>query len=297
MNSKFGKGIVFLAVLLLAVQTASAQEKISVLIIDGQNNHNWKATTPVLKRILEESDRFTVEVATTPAQGAAGEMAAFKPDFAKYDVLVMNYTGDDWPAETKKTFEKYVADGGGLVIYHAANNAFANWPAYNEMIAIGGWGGRNEKSGPYLYWEDGKLVRASEPGPSGHHGPQWEFLIDVREPEHPIMKGLPLSFRHVKDELYDFLRGPAKNVTILATAYADKEQGGSGRHEPQLMVIDYGKGRVFHHCLGHDQNTCRGVSFIVTFLRGTEWAATGKVTIPVPDDMPGPDRPVSRKFD
>jgi len=310
MNPKFGKIAVFLVCLLLAAQAASAQEKIKALIVDGQNNHNWKGTSPVLRQILEESGRFTVDTATAPEKPGDNQkgdpeamatykkrMADFKPDFTKYDVVVMNYNGDAWPEETKKAFEQYVADGGGLVIFHAANNAFADWPEYNEMIAIGGWGGRNEKSGPYLYWEDGKIVRNTEPGGGGHHGPQWEFLLEVRETEHPIMKGLPKTFRHAQDELYDLLRGPAKNVTILATAFADKEKGGSGRHEPQLLVIDYGKGRVFHTCLGDNPNPCKSVSFIITLLRGTEWAATGKVTIPIPDDMPGADKPVMRKFD
>jgi type 1 glutamine amidotransferase len=295
-------------VLFFTVQAASAQDKIKALIVDGQNNHNWKGTTPVIKQVLEDSGRFTVDVATTPPKpegkdvsDAAKEdykkqLAAYKPDFAKYGVVIMNYNGDGWSEETNKAFVDYVAGGGGLVIYHAANNSFTNWPEYNEMTAIGGWGGRNEKSGPYLYWEDGKIVRNPEPGPGGHHGPQWEYLIDIREPEHPITKGLPQSFRHAKDELYDLLRGPAKNVTVLATAFADKEHNGSGRHEPQLMVIDYGKGRVFHTCLGDNTNQCKSVSFIVTFLRGAEWAATGKVTIPVPDDMPGADKPVMRNF-
>jgi len=307
MKSALGKSVAFLLILLLAVHAASAKEKIKALIVDGQNNHNWKGTSPVLKLVLEESGRFTVDIATTPTKPEESEasamedykkqMFAYKPDFAKYGVVIMNYNGDDWPEETQKAFINFVTAGGGLVIFHAANNAFPNWAEYNEMIAIGGWGGRNEQSGPYLYWEDGKIVRNTEPGVGGRHGPPWEFLIDVRESEHPIMKGLPKSFRNAKEELYDRLRGPAKNVTILATAFADTERGGSGRHEPILMVIDYKKGRVFHTCLGHSAPSCMGVSFIITFLRGTEWAATGKVTIPVPEDMPGTDKPVVRKFD
>ena len=314
-NSIFGKGILFLAALLLAMpMTAMAQDKIRALIIDGQNGHNWRATTPVLKWILEDSGRFTVDVATAPerpsnrlrdenreAYDAAMEvyratMAAFRPDFSKYDVIVMNYTGDHWPQETRDAFEQFVAGGGGLVIYHAANNSFADWPEFNLMIGVGGWGGRNEQSGPHFFWQDGQAVRVYGPGPSGHHGPQWEFLVEARAPDHPIMKGLPLAFRQSRDELYDFLRGPAQNITILATAYADRAQGGSGRHEPQLMVIDYGQGRVFHHCFGHDENSAQSVAFIITFLRGTEWAATGEVTIPVPDDMPCADRPVMRRM-
>ena len=162
------------------------------------------------------------------------------------------------------------------------------------MIAIGGWGGRNEKSGPYLRWRDGQVVRDDTPGKGGGHGPQHEFQITVREPNHPITKGLPPVFMHNADELYSWLRGPAKNVTVLATAFSATEKNGSGEHEPMLMTIDYGKGRVFHTAIGHAAIQCASVAFITTFQRGTEWAATGKVTIPVPDDFPGPDAPAVR---
>ncbi|MGL6226027.1 MAG: ThuA domain-containing protein [Thermoguttaceae bacterium] len=268
------------------------ENRLKALIIDGQNNHPWAEVTPVLKEELEQSGRFTVDVATSPAEGQ--DMSGFKPEFDKYDVLVMNYTGDSWSEETKAAFEKYVREGGGLVIVHAANNAFPDWKEYNQMIAVGGWGNRNEKSGPYLYWEEGKVVRNPEPGHGGGHGPQWKFLVEVRDTEHPITKGLPLQFRHCEDELYERLRGPAENVKILATAYADPKQKGSGRHEPMLMVIDYGKGRVFHHAMGHAGRQCKSVAFIAPFLRGTEWAATGEVTIPVPSDMPNEKRPKIR---
>ena len=273
---------------------AAPPEKLRALIVDGQNNHPWAEVTPVLKAILEKSGRFTADVATSPKQG--GDMSSFKPDFAKYDVVVMNYTGDDWPVETQQAFEKFVAEGGGLTIVHAACTAFPNWKEYNLMTGLGGWNGRNEKSGPYVYWEDGKVIQRTGPGTGGYHGPEWEFLIEVRDEEHPITKGLPKAFRHCSDELYDRLRGPAENLTILATAYADPEKKGTGRHEPQLMVIDYGKGRVFHITTGHTEQQCKSVSFIVPFERGTEWAATGKVTLPVPDDMPGVDKPVFREF-
>jgi len=266
---------------------------IKVLIVDGQNNHPWAATTPMLEKMMEDSGLFAVDVATTPPRGQ--DFSGFNPDFAAYHVVVMNYTGDDWPEPPKAALEKYVAGGGGLVIYHAASNAFPKWPAYNEMIAVGGWGGRNEKSGPFIHWKDGQIVRETTPGRGGMHGPQHEFAIDVRVPDHPITNGLPPRFMHVADELYSQLRGPAKNVTVLATSYADPAKRGTGRHEPMLMTIDYGKGRVFHTTLGHAGPQLRSVAFIVTFLRGTEWAATGKVTQEVPDDMPGPEKPSVRE--
>jgi uncharacterized protein len=275
------------------IGVAAAAPSLKALIVDGQNNHNWKETTPHLKKLLEETGLFTVDVATTPAKGE--DMSQFKPKFAGYNVVVMNYTGDEWPAEAKQALENYVSGGGGLVIFHAANNAFPKWPQYNEMIGVGGWGGRNAKSGPYLYWEDGKIVRDDSPGPGGTHGPQHPFQIVVRVPDHPITKGLPEKFMHSADELYSRLRGPAKNITVLATALAEKEKKGTGHHEPILMTITYGKGRVFQNVLGHAGVQCKSVAFIATYQRGAEWAATGKVTQPVPKDFPGADAPSARE--
>ncbi len=281
-----------LTVALELAAVSSAAPAMKALIVDGQNNHNWQETTPELKKLLEETGLFSVDVLTTPAKGQ--DFSQFKPTFAGYNVVVMNYTGDDWPQAAKDALEAYVSKGGGLVIYHAADNAFPNWPQYNEMIAVGGWGGRDEKSGPYLYWQDGKIVRDTSPGRGGTHGPQHPFQIVVRVPDHPITRGLPEKFTHSADELYSRLRGPAKNVTVLATALADKAQRGTGLHEPILMTIDYGRGRVFHTVLGHAGVQCRSVAFSATFQRGAEWAATGQVTQPVPKDFPGPDQPTVR---
>lgn len=278
---------------LALASVAAAAPPLKALIVDGQNNHNWQETTPYLKRHLEETGLFTVDVATSPARGE--EMIAFRPDFAAYDVVVSNYTGDGWPVETRTALEDYVGGGGGLVIYHAANNAFPDWEEYNKMIGVGGWGGRNEKHGPYVRWRDGEVVHDMSPGRGGSHGPQHEFPIVIRERDHPITRGLPEVFMHCADELYDSLRGPAENLTVLATAYASNDKGGSGEHEPQLMVIAYGQGRVFHIAYGHAGEHTESVAFIVPFQRGTEWAATGEVTQSIPADFPGPDEPSMRR--
>ncbi|MBN2272666.1 MAG: DUF1080 domain-containing protein, partial [Sedimentisphaerales bacterium] len=268
--------------------TGPAKPNLTALIIDGQNNHSWQTTTPPLKALLEETGIFKVDVATSPSGGRP--MDSFKPEFAKYDVIVMNYTGDDWPAETQKALTDYMNKGGGLVIFHAADNAFPNWPEYNEMIGIGGWGGRNEKSGPMVRWEDGKMVLDDSPGAGGTHGPQHAFQLITRDRHHPIMAGLPEKWMHASDELYSKLRGPAKNMEILATAYADPAKGGTGEHEPALFTIQYGKGRIFHTVLGHAPEQLKCVGFIVTFQRGAEWAATGRVTqVEVPADFPTAD--------
>jgi type 1 glutamine amidotransferase len=196
----------------------------------------------------------------------------------------------------KTGFERYVRDGGGFVVFHAANNAFPNWREYNLMIGIGGWGGRDEKSGPYWFVKDGKTVSDSSPGPGGHHqSERIPFQVTIRNMDHPITKGLPKVWMHHTDELYDRMRGPGENMTILATAFSDPAYKGirlpgSGREEPMLMTIAYGKGRVFHTTLGNDVEAMKSVGFIATFQRGTEWAATGNVTQKVPSDFPTADK-------
>ena len=283
------------ALLLLAASAVTAAPPLKALIVDGQMNryHPGTDVTPVLKSYLEQTKLFQVDVATSPAAGE--DMSRFAPDFTAYDVVVLNYDGDEWPAATKKAFVAYVRGGGGLVIYHSADNAFPKWPEFNEMIAVGGWGGRSETEGVYIRWRDGKMVTDAKPGKAGSHGPQHAYQLVVRAPEHPVTKGLPEKFMHSADELYDSLRGPAKNVTVLATTFSSPDQRGTGENEPMLMAIDFGKGRVFHTTLGHADKQLQSVAFIVTYQRGAEWAATGKVTQPVPDDFPGPDEPSVRK--
>lgn len=276
-------------------QEGDGPERLKALIVDGQNNHKvWPTTTRMMKSYLHESGRFDVDVATTAPKGTDPD---YRPAFGEYDVVVSNYNGAPWPEETKADFEKYMKNGGGLVVVHAADNAFPGWPAYNEMIGLGGWGGRSEKSGPLVYFDgEGKQVRDDSEGRGGGHGRQHPFSIVSRNDEHPVMKGLPTEWMHSQDELYDRLRGPAENMTVLATSFSSKETGGTGRHEPILMSIEYGEGRVFHTTLGHAEYSQECVGFITTFLRAAEWAATGEVTLPVPEDFPTPDKVSKRRF-
>jgi type 1 glutamine amidotransferase len=128
------------------------------------------------------------------------------------------------------------------------------------------------------YYQDGQLTSDSSAGNAGSHGLRIPFLITLRNAVHPITKGLPKTWMHQGDELYARLRGPGARMTVLATAFSDPANNGSGRDEPQMMVLSYGKGRIFHTTLGHDANGLSSVDFVVTFQRATEWAATGAVT-------------------
>lgn len=299
MKNRFTLGISLMLLACLAFvgfaqkkEEAEASKVVKVLILDGQNNHKWKQTTPVLQEIFGSNDRFTVDVSTSPDNKAPKEAwDNWRPDFASYDVVVSNYNGQMWPGEVRAAFVDFVKNGGGFVVVHAADNAFSMWPEYNEMIGLGGWGGRNEKSGPYVYYKDGELVVDKSAGKGGNHGPQHEFVITNRADDHPITKGMPEKWLHTKDELYDMLRGPAKNMKVLATAPSEKTK----RDEPMLMALDYGQGRVFHTTLGHADYSmqCRG--FYDTLLRGTEWAATKSVTVDWSKDFPTENKAVPVK--
>lgn len=266
---------------ILASGIHAQERQLKALILDGQNNHKWAETTPLIQATLESTGLFTVDVATSPEKG--GDMNSYSPKFADYAVVVSNYNGESWPPETQAAFVEYVRGGGGFVSVHAADNSFPDWPEYNQIIGVGGWGGRTEKDGPYVRWRDGKIVRDTEAGRGGSHGKRFPFEVIVRDTEHPITRGIPASWLQAEDELYAQLRGPATNMHVLATAFSNKDLGGpqsTGEHEPILMVIEFGKGRVFHTTMGHDTVSMSGAGFQITLQRGTEWAATGKVTQP-----------------
>ncbi len=292
-----------------AVGPASApvQEPIKVLIIDGVNNHDWEKTTAANRATLTQTGRFDVDVSTSPHKRAAlAEWDAWRPDFSAYDVVVSNFNDDCkersgcdslWSAQTKSDLEKYVRQGGGFVSVHAADNHDAGWTEYNEMIGVGGWGGRRAGvSGSLLRSVDGDWVATSpDEGLSGEHGEIRSFQVVHDRPEHPILAGLPTTWMHAPDELYSALRGPAKSVEVLAHAYSRV----TDEAEPMLMIISYGAGKVFHLPMGHYNNesepygeSVHCVGFQTVLARGTEFVATGAVTIGVPSSFPGPEKPV-----
>ncbi|GAB5560044.1 MAG: hypothetical protein SynsKO_16910 [Synoicihabitans sp.] len=310
-----------LLISLICLPGAFAADKLKALILDGQNNHVvWPKSTIMMKQYLEETGLFEVDVARTQFTWRATREKAFlplakvgetqdlpepkpdpqfAPEFADYDVVVSNFGSKaaDWPPATRDAFVDYMKNGGGFVAVHAADNSFGDWPEYNRMIGLGGWGGRSPASGPHVYYNnDGKLVRDDSPGKSGKHGARHEFPITVRVADHPITRGMPQHWLTAEDECYATLRGPAEQMTILATGKDQSDRAPTDRHEPMLMVIDYEEGRVFHLTLGHDTPALEGVGFIVSLKRGAEWAATGRVTQKIPEDFPTATQSSSRPF-
>ncbi|MBK1879678.1 family 16 glycoside hydrolase [Pelagicoccus mobilis] len=289
----------------------TADDNIKVMLLTGRSNkyHNWKGNSAAIHRHLENAGIFEVDTVVTTPTGESLE--GFSPKWSDYQAIVMDYEGEEWPEATKESFVKYMKNGGGLVIVHGSDNSFPHWPEFNEMIGLGGWGGaglhapplypddpskrgsRNHEWGPRVHWKGCQAVHLHDKG-GAFHPPSHDFIMTVRTPDHPITKGLPEMWLHANDEVYSRLRGPAKNMTILATGFANPaKRNASPYNEPLLFTIDYGKGRVFHTTLGHvgakQDDTVpavNNVDFILTLQRGTEWAATSEVTIPVPDDFP-----------
>ena len=281
---------IFALVIGVGVSAAPARAaRLKALIVTGQSNHNWRLSTPILMQILEQTNLFDVDIAIGPAEG--DDMKRFGPDFAAYDLVVLNYVGDSWQARTNAAFVEYVRRGGGIVAVHSACNAFPEWKEYNRILGLGGWYGRDERWGPYVRWRGGKIVRDYIPGKGGSHPDKHAFQVIIRDKLHPVTKGLPEKWMHAKEGLNIELRGPAEDLTVLATAYADPAiSGGTGEHEPVIFTVGYGAGRVFHTVLGHANNApvsaMECVGFIVTLQRGAEWAATGEVTQAIPNDFP-----------
>jgi type 1 glutamine amidotransferase len=242
--------------------------KVQVLILTGQNVHDWRGTTPLLKQALETTGRFEVRIVE--------EVRGIGPEtLAPYDVLVVNYYNrgaqDRWGDRANAAVEEFVRNGKGAVIYHLSLGAFDGWSEYEKMSG-GNW----------------------RPG-NGHHSARHDFAVDIKEADHPITAGLKSRLAVAGDELYANLRWqPERSYHVLATAYDDhalyngrarQPIPGPGIHQPILWTTGYGKGRVFVTTLGHGPDEVRGATFAVTFARGAEWAATGKVTLPIPPEM------------
>lgn len=280
------------AVLAVASVATAGDKKIRVVLIDGWNNHQWPLTTPVMKKALEDTGKFSVDICTTPKRNqeklipADWKSTPFPPDLSKYDVLLSNYNGPAWPKELNDALDNGLKDGKiALVIVHAANNSFGGWNDYRKMVGMG-WYGAN--SGDRLLLDDKgeRVIIPKGKGDGPGHRYVGKFSVVIRDDKHPITKGMPPEWLHNNDELYDNMRGPIENVQLLATAYSK----GTMANEPMIWTVSYGKGRVFHTPMGHDVNAMKCVGFQTTLNRGAEWAATGKVTIPIPSNFPTADK-------
>jgi type 1 glutamine amidotransferase len=225
--------------------------KISTLLVTGANNHDWSRSAPFCRELLETSGKFAVTLTEDPS-ASLGDAEALEG----YDLIFSDYNGPDWSDAAKANFEAAVRGGTGLVILHAADNAFEGWVEYEKMCA--------------LLWREGTS-----------HGAYHEFEVKIVDNDHPITRGMG-DFK-LPDELYhNLIHMHGAEHHVLAAAYSSPDQGGSGNVEPMMLTTQYGRGRVYHSVLGHvwaggPMTTFENKAFQNTLLRGSEWAATGDV--------------------
>jgi len=286
-----------LALLAASKTVHAASAKLKILIIDGINNHDWQTATHGITAILRATGKFSIDVSTTPpATAPAAAWDTWNPDFYQYDAVVNNFNGGQnadgilWPQRVRDKMERYMSDGGGLVVFHAANNAFLLWPAYNRMIGLG-WRPASFGPGLAISDDDKVVVIPAGTGLAPGHPKRFDFQIHVRPTNHPITKGMPPVWMHPSEQLTHGQHGPAEGLTILTWAHSPVSQ----LNEPMDWVCGYGNGRVYTTLLGHTwanepSPNLDCVGFQTLLARGVEWAASGNVTIPIPKDFPGPDK-------
>ncbi|HWA27982.1 MAG TPA: ThuA domain-containing protein [Lacunisphaera sp.] len=274
----------------LTLSGFAAESPIRVLMVDGYSNHDWRLTTALIRGILEPTGLFKVDVSTAPPTKDAPGWDAWRPKFADYDVVIQTCNdlggGPSWPAAVQADFEEFVRKGGGLYVWHSGNNAFADWPAYNEMIGLG-W--RKKDFGWALSVDaDGKVVRipAGE-GQNTGHGARLDTVVK-RLGDHPIHAGLPREWLTPDIEVYYYARGPALNLEVLSYGYDPK----TAMQWPLEWTVNYGQGRVYTSTFGHvwkgdtqpARMRCAGLQTVV--VRALQWLARRPADFPVPPDFP-----------
>ena len=245
----------FLMLILLTSNALQAREKIKVLLVSGKNNHEWQKTTPKLQEIFNQSNLFSVSVTERPDTLTEQSLKAFQ-------LIVSNWNSwpdknCEWTETTKSAVLNFVNNGKGIVFVHAAGSANYDWPEYQKM-GVASW------------------------GDSTKHGKVDAFQVKFIKSDCPVTKDLS-DFR-TTDELWVNSRISGSPL-VLAQVFAPIENSGSGEMEPILFCEKFGKGRTFSTLLGHDDQAMKNPGFQTLLLRGSEWAATGKVTQKVPDEL------------
>ena len=245
--------VIQFALAALLAASAAAAEPIRVLFITGRNNHRWQLTTPSIRKTLEDSGRFKVDVTEKPAEITAKSLAGYDVIFNGWTGLPKT-TGHLWGLDTEKAIDDFVASGKGMASFHAGSSSFYDWDGFQKIIGA--------------TW-----------GKGTGHGRYHEFTVEVTDVDHPITRGMK-NFK-TTDELWHRLAvlQPTPGRRILCTAMSAKSSGGTGKAEGVAICTRFGKGRGFYTSLGHDVKALENPGCKLLMLRGIEWAATGKVTI------------------
>lgn len=244
-----------LAAMFAAAGAAAGPAPIRVLMITGQNNHNWRETAPIVTDILVSTGRFRVEASEQPETLCAADLEPFDVVLSHWNTFGKKATVTDWPAETKRAYLDFVRDGKGHVVLHAGSSSFPDWDEYQALCGA--------------TWAIGTTG----------HGPVHEFPVRPAAVDHPVTRGMT-AFTTL-DELWH-RPGIRPGVMVIAESYSSADRRGTGAWEPGAMVNSFGQGRNFTLLLGHHAPAMQSDGFRALLARGVEWAATGEVTIAPP---------------
>lgn len=228
------KILLSLAFLLFLIPGLAAEERLRVLILSGQNNHDWQKTTPRLRQILEHSGRFVVEVTNQPQDLTPTAVSGF-------DVLLSDWNTfgspsvTNWSRIARLALLDFVRRGGGFALVHAGGSSFYDWPEYQQIA--GAWWQMDQTS----------------------HGPPHEFLVEPT-PGHPITRGVR-PFK-TKDELW-VKPGVHPEANVIARAEG----------QPIAITTSLGKGRGFALLLGHSHTFMDTRGFQQLLVNGVAWSA------------------------
>lgn len=275
---------------LAARPVLAAPRRIRVLIIDGVSNHDWRLTTRMLLAILGPTGLFELSVSTSPPTAGAPAWDEWRPDFEQSEVVLQTYNdiggGPAWPDAVRAGFEAFVRRGGGVFFLHSANNAFADWPAYNAMIGLG-WRAKDFGPAVHIDGDERQAIIPAGVGEDTGHGPRYDALVR-RIGEHPVHAGFPRAWMTADVELYRYARGPARNLTVLTYAREPETR----MDWPMEWTVKYGEGRCYVANYGHvwagdeDPVTLRSADVQTILVRALQWLARRQVTWPVLEDFP-----------
>jgi len=156
------------------------------------------------------------------------------------DVLVWS-ANQPISSATRKALIDYVNSGKALLAYHPGTwYAWKNFPEWNAQVVGGGARG---------------------------HDKLGEYEVKATNAAHPIMAGVPESFR-ITDELYYFQPDPAATpIEVLATATSTQRPG----TYPQVFVVKHPKARIVGLTLGHDARAHDLPAFQTLLRNAVKW--------------------------
>jgi type 1 glutamine amidotransferase len=249
-----------LAALGLAACRAPEPGPVRVLLLSGQNNHDWRSTTPKLRAILEAGGGIQVDVIEDPGLLTPRSLEPYDVILSNWNAFGREAAASAWPEPVRRAYLEFVRGGKGHVVVHAGSSSFPGWEDYARLTLAA--------------WKDGQTS----------HGPRHGFPVRIDRPRHPVTSGLAPFV--IADELWN-KPGVPEGAEVLASSYSAPDKEGTGAWEPAVLAGRFGRGRSLTILLGHDAAAMDNPGFQVLLRRGVEWAATGRVTPPVETVRPG----------